>query len=579
MKKFIFIVLILFIFKSTNLIAKTHEFYTFRFDEVLCKISTKGDLVEIGKVDDEIIGYFGFEYIDFIGECFKTHGNKLYKVNIQTGELTEICTLKSMDGTPILNTFLSFNKNDEIYILDGNDYTQQGKLYKLENLESGNLIELNDSRIGVKTTLGMEFDDSGNLWSLDKCCNHALNKIDTKTGEIVKTIKLSDEIFNPTDLDFVDGEMYFLDLDYRNKNYTYLKKVNLNNGIIDTIYRFDGFFSGLSSYFPLPKAENKNCENVIFNYENFSDLNSLNLVQDAVEYDGILRLTKSENFKSGAIWYNNYVPVNSSFQVSYSFRFNEGKNSSDDENSSPGADGITFLIQNDNSNKIGNSGGGIGYEGLKNAIAFELDLYQNTNESYSDPNGNHFAIFHSKNNISANHNSFDKIYERKYIPKIKIDNTEYKIEINYDNNKKNLKVHLIFNNNKIEIGNLNNFDISELIDLENKQYAYVGIAGATGTSSQRQEVLNWRFCLLEQVQSINEYESTISIHPNPAKNFIIINNEYANSEINIYDILGNEYICKKIGNQIDLNNLVSGIYFVKFKNDKQISYQKIIVEK
>jgi len=70
-----------------------------------------------------------------------------------------------------------------------------------------------------------------------------------------------------------------------------------------------------------------------------------------------------------------------------------------------GADGLAFVIQNVGPEVLGNSGSGLGYEGIFNALSVELDTYHNFENM--DFYENHISVLTQgfRYNISANHSS------------------------------------------------------------------------------------------------------------------------------------------------------------------------------
>jgi hypothetical protein len=102
--------------------------------------------------------------------------------------------------------------------------------------------------------------------------------------------------------------------------------------------------------------------------------------------DHQIQLTPSASDCRGSIWLSVADPdlIDSSrdFAVEFSFRIRRS-----------GADGMALVFHNDPAGTaaLGQGGGGLGYAGLTNAIALEIDTYQGV-DTCADPNGNHFSL-------------------------------------------------------------------------------------------------------------------------------------------------------------------------------------------
>jgi VCBS repeat-containing protein len=93
-------------------------------------------------------------------------------------------------------------------------------------------------------------------------------------------------------------------------------------------------------------------------------------------------ITQAINSQAGALWSNSKVSLNTSFTISADLFFgaNDG-----------GADGFSFIIQNQSQTLIGASGGGLGYQGIANSVAIEFDTYDN-GAGYNDITNDHAAF-------------------------------------------------------------------------------------------------------------------------------------------------------------------------------------------
>lgn len=73
--------------------------------------------------------------------------------------------------------------------------------------------------------------------------------------------------------------------------------------------------------------------------------------------------------------------------------------------------------------------------------------------------------------------------------------------------------------------------------------------------------------------------NSVVIYPNPAKNFIKINNKGSLENISVYDILGKLVLKSNIANnEIDISNLKSGIYLFKIETSTGVFTKKVIKE-
>lgn len=79
----------------------------------------------------------------------------------------------------------------------------------------------------------------------------------------------------------------------------------------------------------------------------------------------------------------------------------------------------------------------------------------------------------------------------------------------------------------------------------------------------------------------NEFESEVSIYPNPAKDYFCINSSAPIKQLIICNLLGQklkEYNTSEITSSIDIIGLNKGVYVVKLSTEKGVYATKIIVE-
>jgi hypothetical protein len=147
----------------------------------------------------------------------------------------------------------------------------------------------------------------------------------------------------------------------------------------------------------LPKAVEN--QTISFAYPNFNNAVTnglINLVGNASVTSSDLVLTPSLFNQAGGAFFNQKVSVASdkSFSTYFQFTISESKVSNNgyiQQNSGLGADGLVFVINN-NQSSLGGLGYGIGYEGIPNSVGIEFDTYINSGYPVYDPNGDHVGI-------------------------------------------------------------------------------------------------------------------------------------------------------------------------------------------
>jgi hypothetical protein len=118
-------------------------------------------------------------------------------------------------------------------------------------------------------------------------------------------------------------------------------------------------------------------------YASFPAGSSLHLLGSAAPVAGVLQLTPSDFGKAGAAWHACRHPVNKGFVTDIEFQIRDLQGG--------GADGLVYVIQSHSPYWVGGTGGGMGYDGLPQSVAVELDTWYNGPEA-GDANGSHVAI-------------------------------------------------------------------------------------------------------------------------------------------------------------------------------------------
>lgn len=217
-----------------------------------------------------------------------------------------------------------------------------------------------------------------------------------------------------------------------------------------------------------------------FSYANFANLNGVTMEGTAKKDEKKVVLTASEITQAGGLWYTKQkLSIKHGFKTEFTFRIH--KNGVSWESHLAGADGIAFVMHN-NSTAVnqGQVGGGIGYEGIKNSVAVELDTWTNENE-----NDNHIAI-QSKGN-APNSSAIDGTLIKQDVLPVVLKNGEvHKVNIEYKD-----KVMRIALNGKEVINKY--IDLAQTIDLENNEKMWIGFTSSTGAAFSQHEIHSWTY--------------------------------------------------------------------------------------
>ena len=323
------------------------------------------------------------------------------------------------------------------------------------------------------------------------------------------------------------------------------------------------------------------CGKDYFNFPEFTDSSDIVLNEKAKVENSAIILSEPKPYEVSSVYNKNPMIITGGFRTEFSFRFYNGFNK-DNDGSPDGADGITFIIQANSPNETGNSGGGLGYDGIPNSIVIEYDAYKNN--AFNDPDGSHVGVFtKGQSPNSPIHQSVSDLGTTSDIPVLKADSTIYYARIEYDYNTRKLKIWLDttgdFKKPALEI---NSFDISNILNLIEGKKAYVGFTSATGDSYQNTELLTWSFCptydnsiasSVEEADLSDKSDNLIS--PNPANDYIVIQSSEGwqpseGSDIKIFDMLGVNVLSVEQRSssvqRIDISKLAHGIYFIKIGN-------------
>jgi len=301
------------------------------------------------------------------------------------------------------------------------------------------------------------------------------------------------------------------------------------------------------------------------------------------------------------MFYDEKVNLAGGFQSEFSFLFSGGTEDAIKrsiiptgilaDSSLPGADGVAFIISGSLPTEFRGDGGGIGYNGISNAIAIEIDLWGN--DEYSDPNGNHLAVQipDRKGVLKTKHTDETTVYMNKDIVTILSDSTQsYTCRIEYQNH--NLKIYLNESDKPSTlIVELTDFPLEEYITLDKGSNGYVGLTSSTGIAAEYHDILHWDLCALRDPQVVNsvlsEKSNDISVYPNPMDDILSIDLPAITTEeltIVVTDYLGRKVYSRNtnaLSNKLELNlsSLLSGVYNISIIEGTNNIYTTKIVKR
>ncbi len=182
-------------------------------------------------------------------------------------------------------------------------------------------------------------------------------------------------------------------------------------------------------------------------------------------------LTPAQNTRVGSIWNETKIDLNNSFQVIMELYL--GCKDAD------GADGILFGLQ-PVSTSIGQSGEGIGFQGVSPSVGIEFDTWQNTN--LGDPAYDHVAI--SKNGV-LNHGTSNNLAGpvQANASKQNIEDCDWhKLRVNWDAAAKTIEVWFDCNKRLTYTGDI----VNEIFG--GNPNVFWGFTSATGGANNLQQV-------------------------------------------------------------------------------------------
>lgn len=303
---------------------------------------------------------------------------------------------------------------------------------------------------------------------------------------------------------------------------------------------------------------------------------------DARREGADISLTRLRRFSAGSIW-KPYVgsPTRDGFHHRIKARFANGDNNNEPERTSPGADGLVLVIQRGGVDALGEPGRGIGYSGIKHAVAVEFDTY--VNHSNGDPSDHHLAVMKPvADTLTAIHSTASTVASTINIPVIVSDSTPFYIDYHYLDKKLTVTVtkDSSFDRHSLVVENL---DIDSLIRLAPGQPYFIGFTSATGIAVQNHIIDEWtEFSCLEPLNTTSVHEPTpgypasiphnhtLVVQPSPASSSATVHlpvDKGAPTSLVVYDMQGRDVLRLNLVDgastvNLAVDHLAAGMYVV-----------------
>jgi glucose/arabinose dehydrogenase len=211
----------------------------------------------------------------------------------------------------------------------------------------------------------------------------------------------------------------------------------------------------------------------LFALNDFSKVDDLALNGNASQQGTNLQLTPNQKAQAGTAFLKRPLAIdtNTSFSTKFQFQLAGGTD---------GADGFTFVLQNDANNvkSIGGPAGGLGYVGIGKSVAIEFDTYQGP----LDSGNNQISLLRDGN--------VDQAITAVNAPFDLNSGNPLTAWIEYDGTTNNLQVFLSDTTTRPGTA-----AFSSNIDLETVvgNQAFLGFSAGTGGASNTQSIQNWSF--------------------------------------------------------------------------------------
>ena len=219
-------------------------------------------------------------------------------------------------------------------------------------------------------------------------------------------------------------------------------------------------------------------------FTDFSSTDHLELLGDAQVVSNVAQLTDGDQGVTGAMYTMERLDVDDGFRATFTYSMNPWNGA---------ADGMAFVLHNATDSFIPevSGGSGLGYAGLPNSIALELDTYEGTN----DPSDNHLGL-HTEGTAPNTADDIASSVVSYTPPSINLnDGQVHEIIVEYfpTADKGDGVLSVVLDGTEV-IDHSGAQDLFDDLDLGPNGSAYLGFTAATGGDTQFHKVHSATLC-------------------------------------------------------------------------------------
>ncbi len=188
-----------------------------------------------------------------------------------------------------------------------------------------------------------------------------------------------------------------------------------------------------------------------FDYNDFSDVSTLQMNGVASQAGSTLRLTPLGGGQAGSAWHTTQQNVAGGFSTTFTYRGFEGS----------GADGVAFGVQSNGTTELGSGGYDNGMDDILGCVGVSFRSFWN-------------EIGFFANNAEIQTISFSGLHRE----------TPWSVQIDYDGTTKDWNIFL-----DSSLVMTQNFDVTSVVG----STAYAGLASGTGAADDNNDVYEWHY--------------------------------------------------------------------------------------